>query len=164
MKGFLEKHPGIRFDVKCYEEPAVLDEMLDNGDVDFGFTVLPDADASFEKVFLKKDPMMIVLAENHPLADLPYFPSSSMSEEPYISVGDHSEMDALFYYNNVKPNTYLMLDNDFCRHVHGQPGVWLQRISRVDAQVAHLSTGRQGTGNIFFPGNRDCPALLGKRL
>ncbi|BDF08986.1 LysR family transcriptional regulator [Emergencia timonensis] len=113
MKGFLEKHPGIRFDVKCYEEPAVLDEMLDNGDVDFGFTVLPDADASFEKVFLKKDPMMIVLAENHPLADLPYFPSSSMSEEPYISVGDHSEMDALFYYNNVKPNTYLMLDNDF---------------------------------------------------
>ncbi|MFQ7738625.1 MAG: LysR family transcriptional regulator, partial [Emergencia timonensis] len=62
MKGFLEKHPGIRFDVKCYEEPAVLDEMLDNGDVDFGFTVLPDADASFEKVFLKKDPMMIVLA------------------------------------------------------------------------------------------------------
>ncbi len=54
MKGFLEKHPGIRFDVKCYEEPAVLDEMLDNGDVDFGFTVLPDADASFEKSLFKE--------------------------------------------------------------------------------------------------------------
>ena len=56
MKGFLEKHPGIRFDVKCYEEPAVLDEMLDNGDVDFGFTVLPDADEKYTSALTGSEP------------------------------------------------------------------------------------------------------------
>lgn len=113
MKAFIKEHPGIRFDVKCYEEPEVLDRMLVDGDVDFGFTVLPDVKDTFHKVFLTTDPMKIVLAENHLLADLPYFPSHAMAEEPYISSGDHSEMDALFYSNGVKPNTYLTLDNDF---------------------------------------------------
>lgn len=113
MKEFIKEHPGIRIDVVCYEEPELLDQMLVAGDADFGFTVLPDVEDSFHKIFLKKDPMMIVLAENHPLSALPCFPSLSMAEEPYISSGDHSEMNALFYCNGVKPNTYLTLDNDF---------------------------------------------------
>lgn len=113
MKAFIKEYPGIRFDVKCYEEPEDLDEMLTGGDVDCGFTVLPDVGDSFCKIFLKKDPMMIILPKNHPLAGQPYFPSSAMAEEPYISGGDHSEMNDLFYYNNVKPNIYLTLNDDF---------------------------------------------------
>lgn len=113
MKAFLEKHPKISFDVKCYEEPEALESMLDNGDADCGFTILPDVRDSFCKVFLKKDPMMVVTSKNHPLAGHPCFPSQSMAEEPYISSGDHSEMSTLFYCNGVKPNTFLTLNDDF---------------------------------------------------
>lgn len=113
MKGFLKKYPGIRFDVRFYEERQILDDMLWAGDVDFGFTVLPDADDSFEKILLKKDPMAVALAADHPLADAPFFPAAAMTEEPYISGGSHSEMSDVFYCNGVKVSPYLTLDNDF---------------------------------------------------
>lgn len=113
MEAFPKAYPGIRIDVKWYEEKEELDEMLEAGDVDCGFSVLPDVGENFDKIFLAKDPMMIILAEDHPYASLPYFPSKAMEEIPYISGGEYSEMAELHYANGVKPVPAMVLKNDF---------------------------------------------------
>lgn len=51
MREFLARYPAMEIDVKWYDGEKELDELLRAGDVDCGFTVLPDADDIFVKVF-----------------------------------------------------------------------------------------------------------------
>ncbi len=113
MKGFQASYPGIQVDVKWYDTKEELNEMLAVGDVDCGFSVLPDAADSFEKIFLIKDPMVVILPQDHHYAGATFFPSKAMLEVPYISSGDFSEMEDMFYANGVKPVPKMILNNDF---------------------------------------------------
>lgn len=112
MREFLARYPGMEIDVKWYGGKKELDELLQAGDVDCAFAVLPDANDSFVKVFLQEDPLTVILAKDHPLADAPFFPSAAMDEVPYISDGNHSEIAELLRLNGAKATPAMTLLDD----------------------------------------------------
>lgn len=111
---FLALHPGIDLQLICVDDEDALEEDVWRGDADCGFFVYPikhDLDA----IPLRKDPLMVVLPPDHPLADAPFVPREALAEEPYIRLksGTSAEMEALFRNNDAEPNVRFTIDSDY---------------------------------------------------
>ena len=63
------------------------------GDADCGFFVYP-IKHDLHAVPLRKDPLLVVLPPDHPLADAPFVPREALAEELYIRLesGTSSEL------------------------------------------------------------------------
>ena len=113
-KAFLARHPGIDLKLLCLDDENDLETAVWRGDADCGFFVYPikrDLDA----VPLRRDPLLVVLPPDHPLAGAPRFPRRALAEEPYIRLmsGTSSEMESLFRTNGVEPNVRFTIDSDY---------------------------------------------------
>ena len=114
IQTFLREHPKIDFDLRWSDDLIELEELIWRGDVDCGFLILP-AQKDLVTIPLKRDPLLAVLPENHPLADASHFPVSALSQYPYIELkeGSYSEMTEVFSRHNVKPNVSITAENDY---------------------------------------------------
>lgn len=114
IQTFLRDHPKVKFDLRCSDDQNEMERLVWRGDVDCGFFVLP-VKTDLVTIPLKRDPMLMVLPKNHPLADAPYFPIAALSEYPYIELneGVFSEMRDVFSNYGVKPNVYLSAENGY---------------------------------------------------
>ena len=97
----------------CNDEYA-LEEAVWRGDADCGFFVYP-IKHDLHAVPLRKDPLLVVVPPDHPLADAPFVPREALAEEPYIRLesGTSSEMETLFRANDVEPNVRFTIDSDY---------------------------------------------------
>lgn len=113
-KAFLAQHPGIDLQLVCMDDEEELEAAVWRGDVDCGFFVYP-IKHDLEAFPLRRDPLLVVLPPNHPLADAPFVPQRTLAEEPYIRLksGTLSEMEALFRRNNVEPDVRFTIDSDY---------------------------------------------------
>lgn len=113
-KRFLEEHPGIDLEIICKDDQSVLEDMVWRGDADCGFAVFP-LKHDLEALPLARDPLLVVVSPQHPLADASCFPARSLAEEPYVKLesGIFSEMDELFKRNGVEPNVRFAIDSDY---------------------------------------------------
>lgn len=114
IQTFLQEHPKIDFDLRWSDDLSELERLIWRGDVDCGFLILP-AQNELVTIPLKKDPLLAVLFEEHPLAEAPYFPVAALSQYPYIELkeGSYSEMTEVFSRHNVKPNVSITAENDY---------------------------------------------------
>ena len=98
-------HPSVELDLACIDDQAELEEAVWRGDYDVGFAVLP-VRLNLRTVPLARDPLLVAVAPDHPLAKAPFFPTSALSSEPYIRLesGASSEMDGVFRANGVEPS------------------------------------------------------------
>jgi DNA-binding transcriptional LysR family regulator len=112
IQTFQREHPGVEFDLHCSDDQQEMERLVWRGDLDCGFFVLP-VRPEMETIPLKRDPMLIILPKDHPLADAPHFPISALSEQPYIELneGNFSEMRDLFTLYGAKPKTSLTVQN-----------------------------------------------------
>ena len=96
-KRFLAQHPGIDLQLICVDDEDALEEAVWRGDADCGFFVYP-IKHDLHAVPLRKDPLLVVLPPDHPLADAPFVPREALAEELYIRLesGTSSEMETLF--------------------------------------------------------------------
>ena len=64
---------------------------------------------------LARDPLLVAVAPDHPLAKAPFFPTSALSSEPYIRLesGASSEMDGVFRANGVEPHVRFSIVSDY---------------------------------------------------
>ena len=113
-KRFLAQHPGIDLQLICGDDEDALEEAVWRGDADCGFFVYP-IKHDLHAVPLRKDPLLVVLPPDHPLADAPFVPREALAEEPYIRLesGTSSEMETLFRANDVEPNVRFTIDSDY---------------------------------------------------
>lgn len=113
-KRFLAQHPGIDLQLICVDDEDELEEAVWRGDADCGFFVYP-IKHDLHAVPLRKDPLLVVLPPDHPLADAPFVPREALAEEPYIRLksGTSSEMETLFRANDVEPNVRFTIDSDY---------------------------------------------------
>ena len=111
---FLERHPSIDLDLVCCDDQDALESMLARGDVDCGFAVLP-VKLPLHVEPLVKDPLLIAVASDHPLARSERFPKEALESEPYIRLqdGERSELEEVFRQNDVKPSVRFSLDSDY---------------------------------------------------
>lgn len=113
-KAFLQLHPGIDVQLMCLDDEEELESLVWRGDADCGFFVYP-LKHELEAVPLRRDPLLVVLPPDHPLAGRKRFPRQALSEEPYILLrsGTVSEMDTLFRNNGAQPNVRFTIDSDY---------------------------------------------------
>ena len=113
-QAFLSQHPSIDLDLVCCDDQDKLENMLMRGDADCGFAVLP-VKLPLCTIPLVKDPLLIAVANNHPLASAKTFPQTALANEPYIRLqdGERSELEEVFRQNNVEPHVRFSLDSDY---------------------------------------------------
>lgn len=113
-QAFLAQHPAIDLDLVCCDDQDQLDRMVARGDADCGFTIML-SQAGLHMIPLVHDPLVVVVADDHPLAQSGRFPAEALESEPYIRLesGAHSEMDELFRRNGVEPHVRFSLASDY---------------------------------------------------
>ena len=123
-KEFWAQHPHVDLQLTCLDDEEALEDAVWRGDADCGFFVYPikkDMDA----IPLHHDPLLIVLPPDHPLADAPFVPRSTLASEPYIylEAGTSSEMQLVFHHNHVEPNVRCRIGIDYA--VMSTDSAWL---------------------------------------
>ncbi|OIK12465.1 LysR family transcriptional regulator [Bacillus sp. MUM 116] len=112
MKMFNEYHPSI--EVKLLEgDYDDVEHWIATGLVDFGFVSLPTSQ-NFEVVPLKKDRMLCILSDEHPLAELNEIRFEMIKEEPLIKSkkGSDNDLIRILKGNNVSPHIKYELSDD----------------------------------------------------
>lgn len=114
-KAFLARYPGIDLKLICVDDENEANSLVWNGGADCGFFVYP-LKRDLEAISLRRDPLLVVLPPDHPLASAPAFPREALESEPYIQLMSNNkpaEMEALFRANGVEPNVRFTVDSDY---------------------------------------------------
>ncbi|MDL2254612.1 LysR family transcriptional regulator, partial [Ruminococcaceae bacterium OttesenSCG-928-I18] len=86
LKSFQESYPNIDFELRNGDYTEIAGWILD-GQVDCGFLCLPTTE-DIEGYFLHEDSLLVLLAEDHPLAGCDVFPVEQLATEPFIRLKD----------------------------------------------------------------------------
>ena len=110
---FQKDYPNIDFELLLgdYEETEA---WLREGRVDCGFLPLP-VKGALESIFLAEDRHLVVIPENHPLADLPRFPLKTLEDYPFMLLekGSKSEITGIFERHGLTPRIRLTTWDDY---------------------------------------------------
>lgn len=112
MRVFNERHPSI--EIKLLEgNYDDIEHWIASGAVDFGFISLPTL-KSFEVMPLKKDRMLLIVSDRHPLAKLNEVRFEQISEEMFIMPKQSCDNDVrrILKENNISPIIKFELADD----------------------------------------------------
>lgn len=113
IKNFRLDFPKIQFELLhgTYQEN---EKWLMDGRLDCAFVRVP-ANKQLETIYLRRDPLVVVLPENHPLAHDAFFPISGLSKYPYIKLdeGDDDEISEIFTIHQIAPNVQFVEKDDY---------------------------------------------------
>ena len=112
MKMFTESYPSI--DIKLLEgDYDDVEHWISTGLVDIGFVSLPTS-KHLEAIPLKKDRLLCVLSDEHPLANQNEIRFESIKEEPLIKSkkGGDNDLIRILKEHNITPNIKFELSDD----------------------------------------------------
>ncbi|MDR4945097.1 LysR family transcriptional regulator [Neobacillus cucumis] len=112
IKQFENDHSGIT--VKLFEgDYSTLEQWIANGVIDCGFLTLP-IPKSLEFLPLKKDKMLCILSDQHPLSTWDKISFEQIQAEPLImpKQGWDNEIKQIFRENHIKPNVKFEVSDD----------------------------------------------------
>jgi DNA-binding transcriptional LysR family regulator len=112
IKTFQSEYPKIDFEL-LHGDYTEIENWIMEGRADCGFLRLPTR-AGLESIFLEQDRLMVILPEQHPLADCEHFPISKLSDEPFIlEVGSENEITEIFKANGIRPNVRFTARDEY---------------------------------------------------
>lgn len=96
IKEFQKDYPNIDYELLLGDYTEI-EEWIADGRVDCGFLRLPTR-PDFETIFLEQDQLMVILPENHRLADCERFPVSALCDDPFMLLekGAKAEISEIF--------------------------------------------------------------------
>ena len=113
IKTFQTEYPNIEFELLLgdYNE---IESWIIEGRVDFGFLRLP-IKSDLESIFLEQDRLLVILPENHPLADCKRFPIKGLLQDPFMMLGKgaKNEISETFQKHNITPDIRLTTWDDY---------------------------------------------------
>lgn len=114
MKIFLQRYPGIRFELVSKWEFAEVEDLIRQGQVDCGFLGLP-AGEGLEVFPLRRDQFMAVLPPDHPLANAPFYPMERLAQDPFIWIPEDRDVEIgqIFQEEGIHPNLRYTVNDDF---------------------------------------------------
>ena len=114
MKRFLQRYPGIQFELLSEWEFAEVEDLIRQGQVDCGFLGLP-AGEDLEVFPLRRDQFMAVLPPDHPLARAPFYPMELLSHDPFIWIPEDRDVEIgqIFREEGIHPNLRYTVNDDF---------------------------------------------------
>lgn len=113
IKEFHKDYPNIDYELLLGDYTEIEKWILE-GRVDCGFLRLPTL-PEFETIFLEQDKLLVVLPENHPLADYEYFPIKSLCDYPFMLLekGAKAEISEIFEKFNIYPKVHFTTWDDY---------------------------------------------------
>ena len=113
IKAFQKDYPYIDFEF-LLGDYGEIEEWINTGRVDCGFLILPTA-TQLETIFLKRDRLLAVIPENHPLAECEKFPSAQLEQEPFLLLekGGRSDVTDMLKKYGISPNVRFTLWDDY---------------------------------------------------
>lgn len=114
MKAFLDRYPGIHFELVSSWEFAEIEDLIRRGEVDCGFLRVP-AGEGLDTIALQQDRLLAVLPPDHPLAHAPCYPIPRFTRDPYIRISEERDMEIsrIFQEEGVRPNLQYNVNDDF---------------------------------------------------
>lgn len=114
MKVFLDRYPGIHFELVSSWEFAEIEDLIRRGQVDCGFLGLP-AGEGLDVLPLWQDRLLAVLPPDHPLAHASSYPVSRLTQDPYIRISEERdvEISRIYQEEGVRPNVQYNVNDDF---------------------------------------------------
>ncbi len=113
IKIFQKDYPKIHFELLLGDYTEIESWILE-GRVDFGFLRLP-TNADFETIFLEQDRLLVVIPQDHPLANCDKFPISELLNSPFMLLekGANSDMNEIFEKHNIWPKVHFTTWDDY---------------------------------------------------
>lgn len=115
MKTFLQRYPGIHFELVSNWEFAEIEDMVRQGAVDCGFLGLTDGGEGLDILPLRQDRLLAVLPPDHPLAGAPCYPMERFTQDPYIRINEERDVEIgrIFQEEGIHPNLQYTVNDDF---------------------------------------------------
>lgn len=113
IKEFQKDYPNIDYELLLGDYTEIENWILE-GRVDCGFLRLPTL-PEFDTIFLEQDKLLVVLPENHPLADCIKFPIKSLCDYPFMLLekGAKAEVSEIFERCNILPKIHFTTWDDY---------------------------------------------------
>lgn len=113
IKRFQTDYPNIDYELLLGDYTEIENWILE-GRVDCGFLRLP-AHPDLETCFLEQDKLLVVLPENHALADCDRFPVKNLADYPFMLLekGAKAEISEIFERCNVTPKIHFTTWDDY---------------------------------------------------
>lgn len=113
IKKFQSDYPNIEFELLLGDYTEI-ESWITDGRVDCGFLRLPTIN-EMETHFLEQDKLMVILPENHPMADCDKFPVKALCDYPFILLekGAKAEISAIFERSGITPNVRFTTWDDY---------------------------------------------------
>lgn len=110
---FQKDYPNIEYELLLGDYTEI-EEWIANGRVDCGFLRLPTR-RDFETIFLEQDNLLVILPENHPLADCERFPVAALCGAPFMLLekGAKAEVSEIFERYKLTPNVRFTTWDDY---------------------------------------------------
>ncbi len=110
---FEKDYPNIEYELLLgdYEE---IEKWISEGRVDFGFLRLPTS-KDFDCIEIERDQQMVVLPQNHPLAEKAVISVGELTNYPFIMLekGIKAEITEIFLKNNIIPKPKFTTFDDY---------------------------------------------------
>lgn len=113
IKVFQADYPNIDYELLLGDYTEI-EAWISEGRVDCGFLRLPTL-PEFETVFLEQDRLLVVLPEQHPLADCEKFPVQALCDYPFMLLekGAKAEVSEIFERCGISPNVRFTTWDDY---------------------------------------------------
>ncbi|RAR40676.1 LysR family transcriptional regulator [Paenibacillus sp. MDMC362] len=113
IKMFQKDYPNIDYELLLGDYTEIEGWILE-GRVDCGFIRLPTI-PEFETIFLEQDKLLVILPEDHPMADCERFPVKALCDYPFMLLekGAKAEISEIFEKCNIEPNIHFTTWDDY---------------------------------------------------
>jgi DNA-binding transcriptional LysR family regulator len=110
---FKKDYPKIDFEL-LLGDYAEIESWISNGRVDFGFVRLPSK-AEFETIFMEQDRLLVVIPQNHPLANCEKFPINELLNSPFMLLekGAKADISEIFEKHHISPQVNFTTWDDY---------------------------------------------------
>ena len=113
IREFQKDYPNIDYELLLGDYTEIEAWILE-GRVDCGFLRLPVL-PELATAFLAQDRLMVILPENHPLADCDRFPAAALCSEPFLLLekGGKAEISEIFERCGLTPKVHFTTWDDY---------------------------------------------------
>ena len=130
IREFKKHYPNIEYELLIGDYPEIQKWVLE-GRVDCGFNILPSKGC--DSIFLEDDEFMVVLPEDHPLADSDSFPLKALEDYPFMLLGkeENSEIRNIPEIRDLKLDVKLTTLDDYAIMSMVESGLGISILPRL---------------------------------
>ena len=113
IQTFQKDYPNMDYELLLGDYQEIESWILE-GRVDCGFLRLPTL-PELESIFLQEDKLLAMLPQNHPLADMEYFPINALCSYPFMLLekGGKSDIWEIFQKHDISANIRFTTWDDY---------------------------------------------------